>query len=381
MILLPKTVKAADFTFQGNIQSLPTVVRTTAEPSAVRNDFSLTEFVKRSFGSEDASQAAPLFDPLTLDSVEVLRQGVDQASESADLEITDGWAVNFVPGQNGQTLDLYQLGRLMADPSASRDLPVHVAAPKTSLASTNSLGITELLATGESDFTGSSKSRITNIKVGASKFNGLILKPGEEFSFNRYLGEIDAAHGFLPEMVIKREGVVPEFGGGLCQVSSTAFRAAMNAGLPITERRNHSFAVAYYAPQGTDATIYPGAADFRFINDLSSSLLIRTRVEGKKLYFDFYGTRDGRTVEFDGPRQYDRKPDGSMKAVWTRRVTKAGNTSEQVFRSNYVSPNLFKKETTVQTATPNPEASTSAPTANPPAPATEPPTTNPPSNP
>ena len=178
---------------------------------------------------------------------------------------------------------------------------------------------------------------------------------------------MDAENGFLPELVIKRTGVVPEFGGGLCQVSSTAFRAAMNAGLPIVERRNHSFAVKYYAPQGTDATIYPGSTDLRFTNNLSSHLLIWTRIEGYKLYYDFYGTKDDRLVEFDGPTQYDKKADGSMKAIWTRHVSLNGQQSEQIFKSTYLPPALFHPEE--QATTPNPQtppepAETTQPTPN-----------------
>jgi vancomycin resistance protein YoaR len=169
-----------------------------------------------------------------------------------------------------------------------------------------------------------------------------MIKPGEEFSFNKFLGEVDGVNGFLPELVIKAEGIVPEFGGGLCQVSSTAFRAAMNGGLPITERRNHSFAVVYYAPQGTDATIYPGYTDLRFMNNLPSNLLVWTRIEGSKLYFEYYGTKDNRTVAFEGPYQYDKKTDGSMKATWTRHVTLRDETTTQTFQSNYVSPLLFQ---------------------------------------
>lgn len=181
----------------------------------------------------------------------------------------------------------------------------------------------------------------------------MIIRPGEEFSFNKFLGDVDAEHGFLPELVIKRTGVVPEFGGGLCQVSSTTFRAAMNAGLPIVERRAHSFAVQYYAPQGSDATIYPGVTDLRFTNNLNSSLLVWTRIEGTRLFFDFYGTKDDRIVEFDGPVQYDKKTDGSMKATWTRRVKLNGTTTEQVFRSTYLPPALFHPEE--QATTPNPQ--------------------------
>lgn len=328
----------------------------TVDHIPVRNDFIMADYTRAALGTTPLPKQSPRFSESTWEAVRIVSEEVNRPSASAALEISEGWAVRFTPSQNGQAVDLYGLAKALGTGEAKINLPVMVSAPETTLAATNELGIEELIATGESDFTGSSKSRTTNIKVGASKFNGLILAPGQEFSFNKYLGDIDAAHGFLPEMVIKREGVVPEFGGGLCQVSSTAFRAAMKAGLPIKERRNHSFAVQYYAPQGTDATIYPGAVDFRFVNDLSSSLLIRTRVEGNKLYFDFYGKKDTRIVELETPRQYDRRPDGSMKAVWVRRVTLNGETAEQEFKSNYVSPNLFKRETTVQTATPNPEA-------------------------
>src|SRR6185369_10179137 len=116
-----------------------------------------------------------------------------------------------------------------------------------------------------SNFKGSPKNRRHNITVGVEKMKGVIVPQGAEFSFNEHLGPVDGEHGFLPELVIKKNGTVPEFGGGLCQVSSTTFRAAMTAGLPITQRRNHAYAVQYYSPQGTDATIYPGSADLKFI--------------------------------------------------------------------------------------------------------------------
>jgi vancomycin resistance protein YoaR len=252
-------------------------------------------------------------------------------------------------------LDIYQLRQTMT-PNSKMDLPVLVSYPQTTLADTNDLGIKELVAVGESDFTGSSGNRKTNITVGSSKYNGLILKPGEEFSFNKYLGDVDAKNGFKPEIVIKREGLVPEFGGGLCQVSSTAFRAAMNAGFPITARKNHAFAVRYYSPAGTDATIYSPTVDLKFVNDLSSHMLVRTRMEGTKLYYEYYGTKDDRQVVLEGPVHYDKKADGSLKAVWTKKVTKNGETVQQDFRSNYVSPNLYQKVATTQASTPNPVA-------------------------
>lgn len=205
------------------------------------------------------------------------------------------------------------------------------------------LGLTSLLATGFSDFSGSPANRVHNIKVGAAKFNGVLLKPQEEFSFVKILGEVGAAEGYLPELVIKTNKTVPEYGGGLCQVSTTAFRAAVLAGLEIKERYPHSFPVKYYAPQGFDAAIYPPSPDLKFVNDTASNLLIQVKVRGSKLYFEFYGTDDGRKVVLTGPEEYDKNPDGSMKTKLTRELfDKDGNfIRKTIFRSSYKSPDLY----------------------------------------
>lgn len=166
------------------------------------------------------------------------------------------------------------------------------------------IGITQLIATGRSAFAGSTNNRIHNINTGIAKFNGHIIAPGETFSFNTILGPVEAYTGFKPELVIKPEGTIPEYGGGLCQVSSTMYRAALLAGLPIVERTNHSYAVSYYTQvygYGLDATIYPGVHDVRYINDTPGHILIQGYTEGIKAFFNLYGTSDGRSVELEGP--------------------------------------------------------------------------------
>lgn len=206
----------------------------------------------------------------------------------------------------------------------------------------NDLGITALLAVGESNFKGSPKNRTHNIKVGAGRFHGVLIKPGEEFSFNKILGPVDANAGYLAELVIKKDKTVPEYGGGLCQVSTTLFRAAIRAGFEITERFPHAFAVKYYSPQGFDATIYPPHPDIRFKNDSPSHVLIQTRIEGTILFFEFYGTDDGRIVEVSDPVQYDIKKDGAMKAKFDYKVTRDGEViRERTFFSTYKSPLLY----------------------------------------
>lgn len=275
--------------------------------------------------------------------------------QDAALDIADGRAARFAPHLDGQALDLYKSQRVIAAALFQTELevtlPVIFTKPKIELSDLNSIGIGELVATGKSDFTGSSAARITNIVVGSSQYNGVIVMPGEEFSFTDNLGPVDAAHGFKPELVIKTvngaTGTVPEFGGGLCQVSTTAFRAAFFAGLPITARRNHSFAVRYYEwidddlPRavGLDATIYSGVQDMKFINDTPGAILIWTRVEGKRLYFDFYGTKDDREVIVDGPHPYDRRASGAVRSKVTRTVTKPGEMPvELVYDSRYIPP-------------------------------------------
>ena len=292
--------------------------------------------------------------------MKTVANSVDADTVEPVLKIENNRVVEFEPAQNGQTTDLYAstiaaLNALEAN-APDVDLVVRQTVPQETLAQTNNLGINELIAEGESNFAGSPSNRRHNIKVGVEKMKGVIIQKGEEFSFNKYLGPVEAADGFLPELVIKKNGTVPELGGGLCQVSTTTFRAAMNAGLPITERRNHAYAVSYYAPQGTDATIYPGVVDLKFINDTPGAILVWPYIKDPNtLIFDFYGTKDSRQVTLEKPIQWDRKPDGSMKASWTREIFNNSTTTTETFKSVYRSPALFHKteEFVSPTATPN----------------------------
>ncbi|MCX6765501.1 MAG: VanW family protein [Candidatus Moranbacteria bacterium] len=204
----------------------------------------------------------------------------------------------------------------------------------------DTLGITTLIGEGRSNFRGSPKNRIHNIKIGSSRFNGILIKPEEEFSFVKTLGPVDSEHGYTPELVIKKDKTEPEFGGGICQISTTAFRAAIYSGLEITARRNHAYPVAYYNPQGIDATVYIPRPDLRFINNTPGYILIQTKIEGTELIFQFYGVSDGRTVEIEGPKVLERNPDGSMKTTFTQIVKdKDGNVIlKDVFNSSYDSP-------------------------------------------
>lgn len=203
-------------------------------------------------------------------------------------------------------------------------------------------GISSLIGEGESDFKGSSVARILNIKIGADIFNGTLVAPGEEFSFNKILGPVDMTGGYKAELVIRKDKLIPEYGGGLCQVSTTLFRAAMTAGFPILERKPHSLPVRYYNPQGFDAAIYPGIVDLRFKNDLKSYAFIQSEIKGTKLVFKIFGKDDGREVTLEGPDVYEIGETGSLKTLLNRTITYAGgNSVSRAFYSSYRSPSSF----------------------------------------
>lgn len=271
---------------------------------------------------------------------------------NAQLAIIDDRVTNFSLPRDGLKLEIEEninklREKVLTENNKNIELETSITHPSiTSTKDLKALGITSLIGKGTSNFSGSPKNRISNIKTGAAKFNGVLIKPNEEFSFNTILGDVGPETGYKAELVIKQNKTVPEYGGGLCQVSTTAFRAAFYAGLPIKERQAHAFPVKYYNPQGFDATIYPPHPDLRFINDTPAYIVIQTKVEGNNLIFEFYGTSDDRKVEVEGPRQYDIQADGSMKAILIRKIyDKDGNfIRESVFNSNYKSPALYPVE-------------------------------------
>jgi vancomycin resistance protein YoaR len=204
------------------------------------------------------------------------------------------------------------------------------------------LGIKEMIGKGESNFAGSPQNRIHNIKNAVEKLNGTLIGPQETYSIVENIGEVNAEAGYLPELVIKEDKTIPEYGGGLCQVSTTLFRAAIYSGFKITERQSHSYAVSYYNPQGMDATIYIPHPDLQFINNTDHAILLQAKVEGYSLTFEFYGIKDNREVKIEGPYYWDRKEDGSFKARFTQ-VVKMSNGIEikDEFKSYYDSPDKY----------------------------------------
>ncbi|HLB32401.1 MAG TPA: VanW family protein, partial [Patescibacteria group bacterium] len=235
--------------------------------------------------------------------------------KDAKFTFADGKVSVYRPSAPGQVLNADKATgtviKTLEDLNAGRELKIDLETKKAALdesivVNIGQYGIRELVGSATTSFARSPSNRIHNIQNGASYLNGILIKPGEEFSTISYLGKIDGSTGYLPELVIKEDRTTPEFGGGLCQVSTTLFRAAMNTGLKITERRNHSYRVPYYEPPvGMDATIYSPKPDLKFVNNTPAHILVQSIVEGTKITFNFYGTKDGRRVETSVPSVYD----------------------------------------------------------------------------
>ena len=299
---------------------------------------------------------------------------ISKIAKDIDQDLTEGLfefnpaskrVSSFKPSQDGRKLDQDKTFILITEAlagSSSKNiiLPVNIVKPKIQTSDVNSLGINELIGRGISHFRGSIPNRIYNVKLTASKISGVLIPPGETFSFNQTVGDITAATGFKQAYVIKMGRTVLDDGGGVCQDSTTLFRAVLNGGLPVIKRTAHAYRVGYYEqgfPAGLDATVYYPSVDFQFKNDTPGHILIQAYTSGTTLFVDLYGTSDGRvaaisksTVTDQTPpppelRQDDPTlPKGLVKQVdwsawgakvsFTRTVTRAG---EQIIKETWKS--------------------------------------------
>jgi len=236
---------------------------------------------------------------------------------------SQGRVVEFKTAQQGQQLNQEKTTQLLIEAfqglekeenqSATVHLPVALSQPDIATKDANNLGIKELIGQGQSWFRSSTSSRIHNIELASKRLDGLLIPPGETFSFNKSLGEVSAQTGFKQAYIIKEGKTVLDDGGGVCQVSTTLFRAALKSGLPIIERRAHAYRVSYYEQNyqpGVDATVFAPTTDLKFKNDTPGHILIQTLVNkpSYKLIFLFYGSADGRQINLSESRVWDQTP-------------------------------------------------------------------------
>jgi vancomycin resistance protein YoaR len=271
------------------------------------------------------------------------------------------------------------------------ELPGKVITPTVSSADIEKIGIREKLGTGTSTFQGSSQERATNIRVAANLLNGSVVPPGGTFSFLGAMGGIDEAHGFVEGYVIAAERTQRGVGGGVCQVSTTAFRAAFWSGLDITERNQHSYRVSWYEangePVGFDAAVFDPGVDLKWVNNTPGYLLVEAVTGPDSVTVNIYGTKIANEVKLEGPQIANRVnpppdvyevdprlPAGTRKQVETARggldttitrriVLQNGEEKVASFHSSYkawpnwfvvASPSQIPGNRAAVTPTPNP---------------------------
>ncbi len=268
------------------------------------------------------------------------------------------------PGQPGRALDADQalaaISAAVYAPQRMIDLPIQPIPPPVTAANLNRLGITDRIGTGVSSFAASEQYRITNIRAGARQMHGVLIPPGASFSFNTQLGPVDASTGFVEGLAIINNRTQKEWGGGLCQVSTTVFRAAFFGGLPINERHAHAFRISWYEeldePPGLDAAIFTPYNDMRFTNDTGNWLLMESYVdlERQRLSVALYGSPTGRSVSYDH-RVISRTPapttpvyvnDPSKPSGYLRRSdTARGGLEVEVYRSVSRDGQIIRRDT------------------------------------
>jgi vancomycin resistance protein YoaR len=177
------------------------------------------------------------------------------------------------------------------------ELPLKVEQPTISEASLREIDGT--LGSFTTHFGGTGANRGNNIALAAGRIDGTLLAPGEVFSYNKVVGPRIASAGFKDAPVIIKGELVPGIGGGICQVSTTLYNAALLANLKIVSRSHHAFPVHYVRP-GRDATVVDGAIDFKFENNTGTPIYIQASSGGGRLSFTILGKRvEGRSVSIE----------------------------------------------------------------------------------
>ncbi len=264
--------------------------------------------------------------------------------KDALFEVKNGKVTAFRVHENGtqlNTKDALGLLETYLQDLSEKNIPLTLVVtvrdeelkPKITLSEANNFGILEEIGKGESNYRGSSAERIHNLSFAATKFHGVLIPPGEIFSYNRIVGDISVATGYKTAYVIKNGRTVLGDGGGVCQDSTTLFRAALNSGLPIVERKGHAYRVKYYENDrkpGFDATVYAPSVDFKFKNDTPAHILIQVENNRKTqaLTFTFYGKSDGRRVELSDAKVYDIQP--APEPLYEETPTLPRGTTKQV---------------------------------------------------
>lgn len=234
-----------------------------------------------------------------------LTKGLGRAPRDAEFR-TSGGQVTIVPSQVGIAVDMSALARdlrevLTAGGVRTATLRLAQVEPGLSTAKARTLGIRERISTFSTTYSSGNLPRVNNIHLLATALDGALIAPGEIFSFNEHIGERTAQKGYVEAPAIVQGRLVPQLGGGICQVGTTVFNTVFFSGLPVIERHNHSQYISHY-PKGRDATVSWGGPDFKFQNDTKKWVLLKASFTSSSLTVSLYGTKPGYDVSLEtGP--------------------------------------------------------------------------------
>jgi len=240
------------------------------------------------------------------DRILEISRKLNRNPQNSVFVVENGKVQEFTPSKDGVVVNEDLLLEKIKQVPEEIDIPVIKTSPKINNKDVNDLGIDSLIGTGHSSFVGSIPNRVFNVNLAQSRFKGVLIPPNEVVSFNDVLGDVSSYTGYKAAYVIKDGKTVLGDGGGVCQVSTTLFRAVLNAGLPVVERRAHAYRVGYYEQgfgPGLDATVYSPTTDFKFKNDTGAYILLQPTINlnDLTLKFEIYGTSDGRVSTVSKP--------------------------------------------------------------------------------
>ena len=226
--------------------------------------------------------------------------------------------LTFIPEAEGLRVDEMSLVHALTEPSTPARITVELLPVQASVIEADLKERYSLLSSFTTSFKGSTlgrKNRVNNMDIAASRINGVVLAPGEEFSMNQTILDRNKENGYYLAPAIRNGTYEKEYGGGVCQVSSTLFNAVMMADLTVTERHHHSWPMTY-VPIGRDATISTGYKDFKFINSTEDELIIFAHLDrkAKTVTVRLYGVQ---SPDFDHIKIVSKRT-GSLPAKGTK---------------------------------------------------------------
>ena len=358
------TYESESWTFeQGDIRRLFSFVRTDKVKEGA---------AAAKISAGDGTVLIPVISEKKVATVVIGATGTAVGTPPVDASFkTAAGSVTIIPSKSGIGADPGVLARDIISALESGDSPSTVAIittevqPEVTTEVAEGMGIKERIATYTTSFAPGNAPRVANIHLLAKNLDGTLIGPGETFSFNGTIGERTAEKGYQEAGAIVNGQLVNQAGGGICQVSTTLFNSVLLSGLPVDQRRNHSYYLSQY-PTGRDATVSWGGPDFKFTNDLDTWVLISTAVTPSSVTVSIYGTDPGYSIDLTvsdwknvkqfkvkeveddtletGKQVVETKGINGGQVVLTRTVSKGGSqVRRDTFTSNYVTVNQVVK--------------------------------------